>query len=682
MQPIDGNLLAAQGKLPQRPVVSAALVDVVPLNFIDRHSGLSFPAYSARGVGVSWPGRIVRVIPEAWPSTALRLQVITDVNNRAQWESAATLAGSAIKLSTDFGLGLARVWGPGLDRLLLVYWSAVGSGGQFPLVYRYSDNRGTTWSAESAIPGYNYYDQYWDTGRGAELTTVSKLALTGGPAGRAGFFYRRLVQVVYQNTEAFEGDQPVFVPYSALGGWGSASAPAPAVSGEIADVAATWDEARQEQILVRATRTAQYARLILTRYNPTGGVWSGNSTLQSRGVVLVQDGFGALSLSESTPAPGRGYHWLTFRTYEPSPSQYLYQVLPLNAQLRPAGLFEFCRNAPNTPSLNVFVHYQAVTQQLVLSNFAQVKVSSPVLETTGLAVLDYAVEAGRWGQALVCRVDNRAGVIADTPILATLKLERGLLVDGVARQARLPAFYVTKFRFEQQDKIAVFEGVDGLGLLALWRATDTWLWENETAQEILTALCSQARLTPVFSGDRWGEVLAGFSLHPGASGLEAVQRLLGLLGGVGVVSEVDSLKFFTLEADAWDYALATCWESSFGRNVRANYAYAVGREAGTGGDFSRETEGYRLALYHTDARLDSTIAAQARAQHILTEEESRLRASGRLVAPVNHGLQVLDRIVFDTGWAAGKTWEVTGFTEAYRGSGEWPYCQEVRLRDV
>jgi hypothetical protein len=45
-------------------------------------------------------------------------------------------------------------------------------------------------------------------------------------------------------------------------------------------------------------------------------------------------------------------------------------------------------------------------------------------------------------------------------------------------------------------------------------------------------------------------------------------------------------------------------------------------------------------------------------------------------------LQVLDRIVFDTGWAAGKTWEVTGFTEAYRGSGEWPYCQEVRLRDV
>jgi hypothetical protein len=152
----------------------------------------------------------------------------------------------------------------------------------------------------------------------------------------------------------------------------------------------------------------------------------------------------------------------------------------------------------------VLVNY---SDRMVASCLVQAGESSSATQSYSFDVVAYEVDASSGGQRVSCTLDNRNGTLSAPVKLASLKIERGLRLSSGDYYAPLPTFYVTKFRFEQRDHFIALEGCDGLGLLDIWTATDSWLWEADgvrSYEQVAADLFTFARLAVETHNDAWG----------------------------------------------------------------------------------------------------------------------------------------------------------------------------------
>jgi len=283
-------------------------------------------------------------------------------------------------------------------------------------------------------------------------------------------------------------------------------------------------------------------------------------------------------------------------------------------------------------------------------------------------------------------LDNRDGAItAGPPFFAWLMLTRGLNVAATV-YSQAAKFFVTGFRFSDLDKMVTIYAVDALGLLDLWKASETYIWENQTLRTLITQVCGLARVLLVTfdAVGAWdGVTVDKFSLHLGQTALTAVHALLSKAGDGRVVARDEGVLCFVpdLAADH-TYNATHLLESHFGQDLAPNYVLVVGANAAAYGDADDGADvGYRVPEVVMDAGITTAADARDRATDMLIyygDDPGGVR--GEIVTPVNFALERLDNLTVSAGLWADGTWRVLGFAEEYLMRKDQPFVQRLVVR--
>lgn len=238
----------------------------------------------------------------------------------------------------------------------------------------------------------------------------------------------------------------------------------------------------------------------------------------------------------------------------------------------------------------------------------------------------------------------------------------------------------------------VIHARDAWGLLSAWRARRQYTWAagERTVFSLLRFLFGRAGLEFASQG---GSLTAfslypAFTMHPGESGLTAVQRLLAMLPDVVFVQGSIAYLKEPQASDPADYAYGTDHPLHSGRYSAllppANRAQVFGD-----GVFAERADWAAVeAFYDTiqqehDLNITALSDAQDRADAIL-RQAAIAAAGGEIVVPVNCGQELYD-VVEITDPAAGLSAarrRVVGITLRYSAGQRPTYRQRLALAAV
>lgn len=656
MQVINANLSAAQLKFPHWPVVTAALVDTPVLRPEVLHTGL---ADATDFDGVLTATALVQVKSGPAISYKLYAQKITDADVKAQWQAWTEINANKCRAVTCFTSGAYVV---------AVFWRDAGA--TFHLEWQRSADDGVTWSAAQTIKSVSSLEGAYSAFAGVDGVG---LMLYNAGTRKVNYYYYTAA------TDTFGG---------------------PIVSGFTL-------AANQNVLALAATlHAAAGAALIFLSYQDLSG---GNNKVQRCTMNLTTGAFSALEDVFSVAKPASYYShmslsqaqidsrwWLTLMRWNASTTRLVYLLCAVyyaDSEYRVSGAIEFERQTAESGRVKVYP-VSDVTGGVILASLRQAK-RSVERQTyfTGRTVLSYRwdASAGR----LRCVLDNRDKVITEPPFLASLTLSRGLKVGANTYLQALPTFYISAFAFTDDDNMVEIEGVDALGLLELWSATETERWAGKTVAELVRYLCGRAKVFDVTfdaSAD-WATVVTDFTLHNGRSALFGVQALLGRVGKARAIARGEGLYCFVLGDTAQhSYSGQQYWRGRFGRGLLTNYAMVAGASDSAVGDYAGEEEetGFRVADVILDSQVVTVAGAESLAESVVAYSQQGEAGRGELLAPVNFALEPGDVLEFSPPsppegggslWASGKLWRVTGLVEEYR-TGEQPFGQIIGLRAV
>jgi len=115
--------------------------------------------------------------------------------------------------------------------------------------------------------------------------------------------------------------------------------------------------------------------------------------------------------------------------------------------------------------------------------------------------------------------------------LASLRLQRGYVTPAGEETVDTADWTVLSARYSigREGGRLTMEGTDALGLLALWRPSESLVWQERTVHWLLDEVCARVGLAVLRVGAPGLDVtLPAFSLHPHQTALTAVQGLLRL----------------------------------------------------------------------------------------------------------------------------------------------------------
>lgn len=655
MQSIHANLTAAQLKFPHQPVVKATLVDTPVLRPEQLHTGFT-SATDFDGVLAS--GAIVQAKCGPAVGYELSIQRITTPATESQWTTWSVFDPAKCRAVVMFMAG---------SYVVIVYWRDAGA--TWYLDWRRSANSGVSWTSRTSIFSAGAGDAAW-------------MVIAGvGGAGYRGLFYfnptTRTINYRYYN--------------ATTDSWGPVQASSFTIPAayNVLSLAATYDTSSTKHLcfLSYQDTTAGNNKLQMFTLNPATYAWTDPEDVFS--IASPTSYFHHLALSQDQID---GRWWLTMMRWNANTARLVYLLAAVyvsDGQYRVSGAIELERD---TYDAGRFLVYPAPSPPVqgwgvILASLRQAKQSLPSQTYfSNRTVLSYRWEAtaGR----LRCTLDNRDLAITEPPFLASFTISRGLNVAGTEYVVDLPTFYVASFAFTDYDQRVEIEGVDALGLLGIWTATDSQRWAGKTVKELIRLVCARAKVFDVTfdaSAD-WNQVVTEFTLHNGRTALFGLYALLGRVGKARVIARGAGVHCFVL-ADTVNhtYTRQQFWSGRFGRSLLSNYAMVAGSADSAVGDYAGEEgdTGFRVADLIIDSQVVTVAGAESLAQSVVAYSQEKEQGSAQLVAPVNFALEPGDVIdINDAGlWAGARNWRVVSLVEEYR-TGEQPFSQIVGLRAV
>lgn len=649
MQTINANLSAAQLKFPHWPVVTATLVDTPVLRPEVLHDGLTD---ATDFDGVLTGAALVQV--KAGPAVSYKLyaQKITNASVKAQWQAWTEIDANKCRMIACFQV-------PGY--VVVVFWRDAGA--TWYLDWRRSADNGASWSAAQTIKSATA-----GVAAHSPLTGIDNVGImVYDPANLKVAYYWYVTA-----SDTFGG--PVLSGFALTA---SQNVLALAASRHAAAGVALGFLSYQD--LIGGNNRVQ-------RFTMNLGTGAFSALENVFSVAKPQSHYSHLSLSQ---AQIDGRWWLTLMRWNAGTTRLVYLLCAVyysDSQYRVSGAIEFERDTSEAGRVMVYPA-SAVTGGVVLASLRQAK-RSVERQTyfTGRTVLSYRWDAtaGR----LRCVLDNRDLAITEPPFLASLSLSRGLKVGATTYLQALPTFYLSAFAFTDGDEKVEMEGVDALGLLGLWSATETEQWAGKTIAELIRFLCGRAKVFAVTfdAAADWATVVPNFTLHNGRSALFGVQALLGRVGKARAIARGEGIHCFVLGDSAQhSYSGQQYWRGRFGRGLLTNYAMVAGASDSAVGDYAGEEEetGFRVADVILDSQVVTVVGAESLAESVVAYSQQGEAGRGEILAPVNFALEAGDVVEFtDAGlWASGKLWRVVSLVEEYR-TGEQPFGQTIGLRAV
>ncbi len=650
MLTINATLAAAQTKLPQIPVVKATLEDTPVLRPQVLHSSI--------GNGTDFDGvlvsdAILQVRCQTPIAYYLQSQRITTPGTAGQWTTWANVDTAACIACTVFTTGTYAV---------VVYW--VNAGATMDLKWRRSSDGGATWSAAQTLLA------------GVATATAVGMAIAGvsGGASSSGVFYYDVahLKIVWRG----------YTPASDTWAAAASSSFTLGATENLLGLAGSWDSTNSKYLCFYSYQdtTGGNNKLLLFTYTPAS-TWSTPDPIFS--IATRTSYFSRVSLSQDQID---GRWWLTMMRWNASTTRLVYLLCAVyldGGQYRVSGAIEYERDTADAGRVKVYPS-AAFTGGVILASLRQAR-RSPETQTyfTDRTVVSYRWEAGG---RVRCVLDNRDGAITEPLFLASLTLERGLKIGGTDYLVSLPTFYVSSFAFIEYDGMVELTGVDALGLLAIWTATESESWSSKTIKELIRLVCGRAKvfdLTFDASTD-WNATITSFTLHNGRSAAYGLQALLGMVGKGRVVARGAGLHCFVLgDVTQHTYTRQNYWKGRFGRALLSNYAMVAGSSDSAVGDYAGDEgdTGFRVGDIILDSQVVTVAGAETLAESVIAYSQETAQGSGEILAPPNFALEVGDVVAISdvSLWAADLDWRVVGFAEEYR-TGEQPFGQVIALR--
>jgi len=150
-------------------------------------------------------------------------------------------------------------------------------------------------------------------------------------------------------------------------------------------------------------------------------------------------------------------------------------------------------------------------------------------------------ETGLGAGALTVEINNAEGKYragAEMPDMGwQLEISPGYTVNGNKENSPGMAFWLESLEYVYSESKArvVFRGIDGWGLLSNWHARQQFRWNKDGNQaavkELLAFVLGRVglKMTVISQSDTAATFYPDFTLHPGDSGISAVNRLLSFV---------------------------------------------------------------------------------------------------------------------------------------------------------
>lgn len=305
------------------------------------------------------------------------------------------------------------------------------------------------------------------------------------------------------------------------------------------------------------------------------------------------------------------------------------------------------------------------------------------------------------GAVLRCDVDNRVAITEPT-LFAKFRINRGLVVAGVTHTVPAGAFRVTGYEYVDRDNYLRITAVDALGLLQLFVADQTFLWQNERIDTLVRLVCALAGVhTITFDANAvWSDTIALFAIQGGGQVLDAPSALSSLRS----LAARAGFEFFATQAGGiscyvptvspaagYTYGSASAehlhWPLVASARAVSNYSVVFGSDPLTisaeSADYAAQlVQGKRLTDYTTEPRITAVADATDLAANRLNLAKESKRAAA-LEAPPSFSLEPGDVVAVNQGWAqTNGPWRVARVIEEYGGNDRKRFSQRLTLRAV
>lgn len=655
MKTLDSNLLAAQKSANGRGIAQVGIYDndrLQPSLFTtDTPSG-----NNTVGIITSNANAIVRLRNTV--GNILDVQRITAPNTASQWSSWSNLVASNVYTAI-------AIFNTGIGGYLVAVWQDSSTK---QIKYKRSSDEGQTWSATATAY--------------AALPTFCDMAGVSGGSSHSGIF------LTYNSQLYWAAYTPGTDTWSAVNSAGIT------MTSLSCSVAGAWDSTNSRWIVAFTpsgyVTWATSPVVILTR--SSGGTWSagrvfygiGGGTTGQAHVALSQtslNGLWCLTFSRVKDW-GTEKYWLAYS----NDGVYWQDVIALDVV--GDGTFHI---------------YGALSSAIWMGT--ERKVFKSTYEEWGEpTVVSYQYDSASHKLELVA--DNRSVSFSSAnrpPLFAFLHLYRGLEINGGATKTeRFPIFYITHYRFQQADQLIQFTATDALGLLSIWRADQSFRFDNEQIKTLVELVCALAGVhTVTFDSNAiWTDTIPIFVINPNASGMTALNALLRRTGALPVIldgDETPELYFFIPSqgvSSVYTYGTSPShivWpsESEFGPELSPTYVSTFGvfdtdaiqQIADEASDYASQAQaGFRI----TEVVNERTITVTADVEQLVDIQEAVILESqhaGIVLAPPNFGLELNDVVAFDyPAYAASIGWRIVRYVEAFNASGPHKFYQRLFIR--
>lgn len=653
MKTINATLLTAQKNPNSQAIARASLADNGALHLAD-HFTSPWSGGLTHAVNCGTFITRIRSVPVG---TKVQYQKITDPTVESQWETWTDLDTNNASL---FSLGL--------------FWT----GTYVVACYQDATSLEVKWRRSTDAAS-------WD----AEQTAYSLTPYIAYFSGVSGGSAQSGLMLSYNTQLYWAAYNPATNTWTALNSAGLT------MTSSVVEGHGFYDSANSRHVFLYApngqTRWSRFGLVVQTR--STAGTWG------TPRVYHQSDNLGCRFISASQ-IKINGYWWVTFTRETGWGSGYFWLARSDDGVHWEAPIFT---DIDVNGHANIIDELTGYTGHYVATEANSRKTPAAYTYWSNLPVVRYKFTAGSLtertagGRAphLTVTIDNRDGAATTPRLYAKLTLERGFRVAGTDYYVSAGVYWVTGFRYLQDDQLLEIEAIDTLGLLTTWLADSAFNFENETIEDQVELICALAGAHAVsFDGSTlWAESAHLFTHPAGQTARDSLRALHERVPFDVYVGEDGTLNFYLPAASpSVDYTYGrsggnhTYWPGEFGQADTPNYTRVVGQPvrtiAGESADQNRLYEsGRRRTHLVIDNRVRSVADADALTAAYIVFQSEQAKA-GYFEAPPNFALEVGDVLEFDSGHyndTAGP-WRVEQIAEEFNGPTSKKFVQRIHLR--